>query len=224
MHFPSVCVDDFYSDPHSVVEFASTLDYYGDRGNYPGKRSDPINAINQDLFKITCSKIFTLFYNFDLEEVKWNISMFFQKIDAYSDDKDDLLNSGWCHLDDECIFAGVIYLNEFTNIDAGTSIYRLKNPTTDDLDYSLRNDLYLNKTVDFDEYKKSIKQHNDKFEEVLEFKNVFNRMILYDSSSYHKANSFYIDKSTSRLSIVFFVHQVTASSTPIIRKNNIILP
>jgi hypothetical protein len=223
MNFPSVCVDDFYSDPHSIVEYASTLEYYSDRGTYPGKRSDPLGTINPDLFNSTCSKILTLFYNFDLEEVKWNISMFFQKIDAFSDDKNDVLNSGWCHLDHECIFAGVIYLNEFTNIDAGTSIYRPKNTTNiDDLDYSLRNDFYTDKTVDFDEYRKAIKKNNDHFEEVLEFKNVFNRMVLYDASSYHKANNFYVDKSTSRLTLVFFVNQISASFTPIIRKNSLI--
>lgn len=222
MFFPSLCIDNFYDDPYSVVEYAKTLKYYGHRGNYPGERSDSIHELNPDLFNLTCMRLLSLFYNFDNESLEWNISMYFQRIYPYSENENDLLNTGWCHLDDESVFAGVIYLNEFTNINAGTVLAKPKDYCLgDDYDYSFRNDLYSGKNIDLSSYREEIKKHNDKFETTLEFKNVFNRAILYDGSYLHRAKNFYIDGSNPRLTIVFFVNKLKALSTPIERKNNI---
>ena len=239
MLFPSLCVDNFYDDPYSIVEYAKTLQYYGHRGNYPGERSDSIHELNPDFFDLTCMRLFSLFYNFNNENVEWNISMYFQRIYPYSENKDDVLNSGWCHLDDKSVFAGVIYLNEFTNIDAGTVLVKPKKCINnsdcrmfgrtpqenccpeDNYNFSFRNDLYSGKKINVDIYREEIKKHNEKFETTLEFKNVFNRAILYDGSYRHRGKNFYIDGSNPRLTLVFFANKLKASSTPISRKNNI---
>ena len=60
---------------------------------------------------------------------------------------------------------------------------------------------------------------NQSFEEVINVKNVYNRLILYPGEYFHTGNYF---TSKERLTLVFFIKMLnTQSPLPIIRKNNI---
>ena len=57
------------------------------------------------------------------------------------------------------------------------------------------------------------------FYEKTSFNNVYNRLILYDSETWHKESSFIINSQNARLTQVFFIDLVESYSFPIQRKN-----
>ena len=50
MDFPILCVDDFYTNPDEVREFALSLEYNGKEGNFPGMRTKELHLINEKFF------------------------------------------------------------------------------------------------------------------------------------------------------------------------------
>ena len=230
MVFPVTCIDNFYEDPDSVVQFAHSLEFTKMPGIYPGLRTDVLYNINESFFNAFCGKLLSLFFDFNQAPVNWNVQTAFQKIYPVTDDGDELINSGWIHLDSSCIAAGVIYLNDDTNIKAGTSMYQMKYPElckeyndkeTKYLDYgnnTARIDFYDNKEVDMEEYRKKKIEHEELFEKTLDIGNVYNRLVLYDIDYWHKESSFIMNGTDPRLTQVFFISSVEAGSFPIQRK------
>lgn len=226
MNFPSLCVDNFYKDPNKVREFALSLEYVKQPGNYPGLRSCPLFELENSFFNDFCTKLFSIFFNYDNEYVNWNVISYFQKIYPYSEDKNSPLNSGWYHEDSgDNVAAGVIYLNPYPYFDAGTTIGFPKSNCTINLsDFDWRNKLYAEEPIDRREYQHKIIDHNMKFDKTLEFKNVYNRMIMYDSCYWHKESNFFANETEPRLTQVFFVNQVSSGGgTPIQRMNKNII-
>jgi len=131
------------------------------------------------------------------------------------------LNSGWYHQDSHSVAAGVIYLNPNSNLDAGTTIGKVENSEIDYDDYSYRNRLYAGEDINKLEYQRKILNHNSKFNKTLEFKNVYNRLILYDTAYWHKETNFLANDYEPRLTQIFFIDRLEASSgTPINRVKN----
>jgi len=223
MLFPITCVDNFYSDPDIIREYALSLDYTRDnKANYPGTRTERLHITNPLLFDIFCKKLFSLFYNFEKEEIKWIVDSNFQKIYPYDccDSNKQNVNSGWVHKDVNNILAGVIYLNPIPNLNSGTSIYESnENHNKKLLDLSISNNYYNNnkKNLTEDEYVKEKIEHDSKFYKTLEIKNVYNRMISYDASYWHGQSGFLIDSEDFRLTQVFFVKSIECTSTPYLR-------
>ena len=54
---------------------------------------------------------------------------------------------------------------------------------------------------------------HDKFELVTDVKNVYNRLIIYDSNQYHSASSYY-SEGKDRLSLIFFFANVRGKLLP----------
>jgi hypothetical protein len=154
--------------------------------------------------------------------VNWKVESYFQKIYPYSQDKNSPLNSGWYHIDShENIAAGIIYLNPHSNLDAGTTIGSIKpNFEINQNDFEWRNKLYSDSVLDLNQYQHKIIDHNLKFEKTLEFKNVYNRMVMYDADYWHKESNFYINDCEPRLTQVFFINKIESESgTPMQRMN-----
>lgn len=222
MSFPITCVDNFYKDPDKIREFALSLDYVKLQGNYPGRRSHSLHEIEPAFFDSFCKKLFSLFYNFEREAVNWKVLTSFQKIYPITADPNSTLNEGWIHRDKSTIAAGVIYLTPESRLESGTSIYRFKNnlEKIEELDYEIRNKLYAEEDVDMFAYYKQ-KQHNSSFfEKTLDVSNVYNRLIMYGSEYWHNQTSLYAHETEPRLTQVFFINEVEASSFPIDRKEN----
>ena len=215
MKFPTLCVDDFYKNPKQIRDFALSLEYSKPEGIYPGKRTKYLHEIDKEFFQQFCEKLFSLFFNYSVERCDWKIETRFQKTYSFTENPDDLINSGWDHLDNNVFAAGIIYLNENNTIDSGTTVSRLTTDT-DTFDYSIRDKMYQGRLANIDEYKNSLEEHKKYFEDTIVFKNIFNRMICYDSSQWHReTNLFYKDEP--RLTQVFFIHDVKAASFPVER-------
>lgn len=219
--FPITIVDDFYENPGLVRNFALSLEYYESDGRWPGLRSDLISKLNPTLFETFNSKIFSLFYDFDTSKLEWEVNTIFQKIKSFSNVKDNIKNNGWIHKD-ECLLSGVIYLNPNPQPNSGTSIYSLREGHVDDCPQITKN-LHYSNSSEFDEleYKKEKTYNNGKFIETIKIENVYNRMILFERGIFHGVPSYYCESNEPRLTQVFFVEYLNASSLfPIIRSRS----
>lgn len=216
MKFPIICVDDFYKDPDKIRKFALTLEYKKRISISPGVRTDQLFNIDKIFFDKFCEKLFSLFYNFSVDSCKWNVETVFQKTFAGSEDPASILNKGWNHLDGNVLAAGVIYLNDFPDSNNGTTISEL-NSEKSNFDFTKRNLFYSNKHVDKSDYETSYIEHEKNFNDSLIIKNKYNRLIMYDSSYWHKESNFYCDESNPRLTQVFFIHNLESSTYPIQR-------
>lgn len=130
-------------------------------------------------------------------------------------------------------FAGLIYLNKITRLNSGTSIFKLKNSPKHHLKITdgdnqelfhnmFANDCEMDYNRIFDEYvrlynssfvkSKYLDEFIDyknlvdsKFEKIFELENVYNRIVIYDSSYFHTSSNFYVNNFEPRLTQVFFI-------------------
>lgn len=207
--FPAICIDNFYSDPDRVREFALSLDYYSDpNGNWPGKRTEELFFIDQDFHNLFCKKIFSIFYDINKINVRGSVKTMFQIIEPYHIDPLSPKNQGWIHYDIDSLFAGVIYLNKNSMYNNGTSLYQLIDK--DKIDTGNTKEQYYSQKQDLN-YNEKIIKHNSGFIETVKYNNVYNRFICFDSNVAHGANNFFNEKEP-RLTQVFFVDEFTSSS------------
>lgn len=211
--FP-VCVDNFFNDPELIRNFGLSLTKKSDKlGEWPGVRSKPLHEIDINLNNYILLKIFSVYFDLSFHNINWKNSVcYFQEIKKYSKNKNDLKNVGWIHQDDADL-AGLIYLNPNAPLDTGTSLYNLKNEKSF---VSLKKQIekekfYSGKKITKNRYNLSIMKNNNMFYEKIRFNNIFNRLIVYDGSEFHKANNFYIENE-NRLTLVFFVKNLTLNS------------
>lgn len=222
MYFPITCVDGFYRDPDKVREFALSLEYKKrPESNYPGERTELLHTVDREFFDTFCYKIFSVFFNLEYDNLKWKVQTAFQKIYPYECPEEIFkeVNSGWTHMDGDFAFAGVVYLNPKPNLESGTTICDSiieDNPINKaDYNWNIRNDFYNRTGLDVREYARLKSEHNSKFNTTLEFKNVYNRMICYDSNYWHKESSFAMDSEDFRLTQVFFANSIELESPSI---------
>lgn len=199
--FPTVCIDNFWSDPDAVVDLALSQNFSESHDSYPGNRTKELGDILPEFNQIMINKIVSLFIDIN----KYNTfdivtKHFFQKISPISDDIN--LNIGMVHQDSAPyedspgdILSCIVYLNKNANLNAGTSIFKEKNFGSD---YSWYN---KNKTND-------ILLHNSKFIETVKFQNIYNRMVAFDSMHPHAANLF-DGGNEDRLTQVFFIKSIS---------------
>ena len=213
-YFPTVCVDNFLSDPEKLLKLADTLEYRESTlGVWPGKRTESLHLYSPEIFASTLSDIFSLFYNYDSESIKWTAEMYFQKTKPYGN-----LNRGWIHNDLPNLFSGIIYLNKNGSLSSGTSMYScideskyMKYPM------DMKRELYLNGKVNEEEYLNEKEMYEKNFVKTTSFGNVYNRMIAYDAKSYHCADGFGGGQDEERLTLVFFINELKAQTVPLKR-------
>ena len=212
---PVTCVDDFYSNPDQVRKFALEQEFFPSEGQWPGKRTKDLNLIDPTFYNLFCKKVFSLFT--EEEVTNYFIRTSFQLIDKFDEDPNSEKNKGWIHVDDDCLFAGIIYLTPDADPDTGTSIFKLVNDATVDKDSYCKQDFYSGKTVSL-EYNETITKHNNSYKETVRFSNIYNRFICFDSSQPHGVNSFYTSSSL-RLTQVFFVFGIESKNLPPIQRH-----
>lgn len=221
VNFPTICVDNFYNDPDKVRNFALELEYYPSNGQYPGTRTKLLHEIDENLFQIFCGKLLSLYYPND-DSLRCNITTGFWKVGAQDPNPLSPKNIGWIH-QDVCLFAGVIYLTPNIDRSLGTSIYILKenydHNISKEKNFISKNKFYA-KGID-DNFDQAILENNSRFEETTKFYNVYNRMVSFDSQSFHSPSNYYT-KDETRLAQVFFVGELSSDdSYPLTRINNI---
>jgi hypothetical protein len=219
INFPSLCVDNFYSNPDKVREFALQQEFKPDpHGRWPGKRTEELWKLDNSFFNDFALKFFSLFFDVEKTGFKYVLSVRFQLIEPYASNEDSLKNTGWIHYDDkENKLGGVIYLTPAAALTSGTSLFQQTkiSPLVGEQEQT-KNKFYKdNNDVDYDNL---LDAHNNAFTETVRFNNVYNRLICFDTQVAHKANSFCAG-SEPRLTQVFFLEKFESdhSLTPIQR-------
>jgi hypothetical protein len=223
MYFPITCVDNFFDNPSSIVELANSLSYHKcDYFNqlWPGSRTMSLSKIDSkecaDFVTLFSSKVLRLF-NPTIDRTPWivDIDISFQKI-SFAEYED--ASPGLIHRDGGCKLAGIVYLNKNIDSSCGTSIYKRKTFfTVDDSSYNIvRKEYFTNyDKTKIEEYKNFIETHNSHFVETIKVSNVYNRLLTYDGSIYHGVPNFYDKNEKDRLTLVFFMNNITINSFPI---------
>ena len=202
--FPTIIIDDFYDDPDLVRDYALDQEFFkGDRGSWPGLRTELIHRTDRDFFNVFSKKIWDILkpYNFaDIVELQTG----FQLID-------ETYGRGWVHDDDpKMTVAGVIYLSPETIEGSGTTIY----DDAPDFNGERYSEMFMNDVLLASaEERASIAKYRE--EQVSYFTpntivdNVYNRLVLFDSRCWHSADKFFgTTKEDTRLTQVFFIKLV----------------
>ena len=213
--FPIV-VDDFFDAPEVLMKYGKSLPMEI-VGNQPGKRSKQFWEIDSVLHNTILKKILSCYYDLDYTNLSWKLSnMSFHEIPRFHEEKSNVKNKGWIHqdnvihttgqgdvADDEV--AGLIYLTPDIDTDSGTSLFNLKpNAIIKPLDEQ-----------------KEWAEHRNNFEEKLCFKNIFNRLVMYDAREWHAANSYWNgDGKDARLTLAFFIGGIEGTEFPLKRTKN----
>jgi hypothetical protein len=188
MRINSLTIDNFYSNPMDVREFALKQEFKV-RGNYPGQRTE---SFLSDATKKTLRDIL---YPFAGEITNWGGEYTGSFQYTTSSDR------SWIHADSTTDWAAVCYLTPDAPISAGTGIFKHKETGWMHFDYKREHD---------EEYVKQAppghhSQDYTKWEMVDRIGNVFNRLIMYRADNYHVSLDYFgKDKYDGRLFQVFF--------------------
>lgn len=187
MRVNALIIDDFYSNPEEVRDFALQQEFKV-RGNYPGMRTEPF--ANEDI-KETIESIIQPFAG---KITRWHTEYTgcFQYTTAY--------DRSWIHSDSWNDWAGVLYLTPNAPASAGTGIFRHKK--TGLVNWDLKT-----KTKEETQNCEAIHEAQDytKWEVLDRFGNVFNRLVMYRGDNFHQSMDYFgKDLEDGRLFQVFF--------------------
>jgi len=214
---PTLVVDDFFDNPDGVRALALQQQYTKDPNNHwPGKRSPMLHEIDHGFFVYTINKVLSLFYYTGADvkspemEINWQAFANFQLVDSS-------YGSGWIHRDNTLI-TGIIYLNKEYNPNSGTSIF-LQKEGWGSINYKEK-EKFLNGEMTYQEVEKFRLENHAQYEEVINIKNRYNRLVIFDSNMHHAANDFITaNNNEERLTLVFFINRLDVLKTPIQRMN-----
>ncbi len=87
MQWPTLIVDNFFTDPHAIVNLSKTFEYTKSEDNiWPGTRSPYVHKVNKDFFLWSTRKIMALLYpmqittSYNEPAVTWEAAQFFQRV------------------------------------------------------------------------------------------------------------------------------------------------
>jgi hypothetical protein len=184
---PTTCslivIDNFYENPMEVRNFALKQEYRED-SHYPGKRSKSYACQEhkerfQKILEPLVGKIKD--FPFDSDNGKFQ----------YSTSNDH----SWVHYDNDDIeYAAIIFLTPDAPVESGTGFYQFMDGTMNASEYKFMKS-------DFGKYSKDM----TKWKLVDKVGNVFNRIVIFDSSRYHTAVDYFgSDIYDGRLYQIFF--------------------
>jgi len=213
-YFPTTIVDGFFDNPDKIRQFALEQEFHRDEtGRWPGIRSSQLFKLSPIIFNNICQKMLSLFFTAE-QTYSYDIASYFQIVNGE-------FNSGWVHKDPSIITA-MLYLTPDSF--SGTSLYLNKNISYDDTTFVEDKIESYKLGTDSAKAKKSRELHNQNFEEMLNVKGIYNRLLIFDSNIYHAAHDFFGDSNEdSRLTLVSFVHGLKGEyCTPLQRSRNFI--
>jgi hypothetical protein len=223
--YPITILDNFLESPNDIRNFALRQNYIANIDNnstsdsvYPGLRSDELDKLYPELYNELVSKIFSVFHNLNYEQIKVDVSSVFQLINSNWE-------HGWVHRDN-CIFAGILYLNGDSTANSGTIFYE-PNETFDVKkfqNYQKVKQTFYKQNELTDWYNKDKDDCLSMFSESIVVNNRFNRLVLFGNEYYHSAGNFFgTDEKDSRLTIAFFVNSIDIKNGfyPLVRTGKI---
>ena len=203
MMWPTMIVDDFFTDPERVVELSKTLKYNSTDGLYPGKRSEKLHLVDKAFFDWSTAKIIALLYPMHSNTIEWKALQMFQRVPpkVYGD-------AGWVHHDHFSEITSVIYLSH--NKNSGTSLYKGKDFTVGSDHNKEKEDFY--KSLKNKEQAEAFrKKANDKFEKTVDMQSKFNRLVMFDSHHWHQSTD-HVTDDTERLTLLTFFLEITGDN------------
>ena len=188
MRINSITVDDFYTNPWQVREFALNQEF-AVRGNYPGQRT--VSFLNDSL----------------RETIQGIVKPHAGEITYWSDDQYTgsfqytvATDRSWIHADSTTDWAAVLYLTPDAPLSAGTGIFKHKATGLTNWDYRNSNPEYLKTQPPGDDF-----QDMTKWDMVDRFGNLYNRLIMYRADNYHMSLDYFGNNlENGRLFQVFF--------------------
>jgi hypothetical protein len=217
MYFPITIIDNFYKNFLEIEKFAKNLEYFDKiKFTMPGKQSKLLHELDNNLFQACTQKIMRTFFNRKDFNLQYECRANFEKIISYGQDYN---KEGWIHSDDDNKLSAIFYVDGDYN--EGTSFYNKK--TLGDPDMSLRrfkHALFKNEKPDPVEYNKALQTHNNQFDEVLKVPLIKNRIVIFDSSIFHRADGLG-SMEKPRIIQTFFFNQIFSESFPIPEINRI---
>lgn len=208
---PLTVYDGFFPNPDSVRAYAQTLDFPVADGRWPGVRTKPLHLLDRKLFEYVNNRMLRIFFPDESQNIAYSARTVFQKIQ-------DIDSIGWVHHDCPDIVTGIVYLTPTAPLNTGTSLYRLKADLTHypAEGMEVKEQFYRDKSNAAEEALGVI-ANNAMFEETVNISNIYNRLVLFDSSEYHAAQKFTVeDQSCERLTLVTFFYELP-SNLPYLR-------
>lgn len=182
-----IVIDNFYDNVDNVRQFALEQEFLTE-GNYPGYRTGPEADPQHEYLK-------TFFENNVINKKITHWPKGYNT--AYQVTTEE--STTWIHHDDTT-WAGVLYLTPNAPAESGTGIYRHK-PTG-----IYEWDKVADSPSDFNNSDFLGDSHMDHWEQINFVGNVYNRLVIYKGSLYHRSvlPGFGTDKYTGRLFQTFF--------------------
>jgi hypothetical protein len=212
MYFPITIIDNFYDNFNEVKNYALGLEYFRkEKFTMPGVNTKPLNEINPHLFNKCTKKLLSVFYNRKIiRNISFECITKFEKIYPYGK---NYSKEGWIHADDSNKLSAILYLNG--EYEEGTSFYVNKNLGSYSLSLmNYKSDLYEGSSPDVKKYNDALIQHNSQFKEILRVPLIENRLVIFDSSIFHKSDGLG-NENNPRIIQTFFFGQIYADSFPI---------
>lgn len=218
MHtIPVIVLDNFLENPDMMRKFALSQEFYiDDQGRWPGTRSKPLHELDPGIFENFTKKFFSIFFN--IEEVGWTVEAKFQKISSQ-------YGSGWAHTDPGPIITGILYLDRHFCEKSGTTILEKKQlDSNSSMEYRQDEKIkFYQGKISKEEADELRTRNNSCFVDSIKISSKYNRLIAFDSNLIHTAEDFIGQDREDRLTLVFFVKDISTSRTPVFRSKIVIL-
>lgn len=221
---PITIVDDFFDNPDDIRDWGLSLPFGPIDQRYPGVRTDEVANIHQPFYNFVNNKVNNLFFSskFLGKEINIASKLFFQKIDNFE-------GEGWVH-QDFAFYTFIVYLTPETDINCGTSLYKLKSPdfypfrTPQDYNVeNLRFNHHKTGKISNSEMKLKKEYRDNRFDKTLDIKDKYNRLIVFPSQIHHSAN-YLSNNESARLTLIGFVEFLAADEpTPIDRSKKTLM-
>jgi len=200
MMWPTLIVDNFFDDPHRIINFSKQLKYNrSELSQWPGTRTTQLGKVEKDFFSWSTKKIMMLLFPMNLNQMKWRADQYFQKIPYKTYGK-----SGWIHCDDTSEFTVIIYLSH--HLKSGTGIYKAKHFTSVP-PYDDKKEKFFKDLKNYSIAEKWREKSNDKFEKIVDLRSNFNRLVLFDGHQWHGAENYGTEKE-DRLTLITFFREI----------------
>jgi hypothetical protein len=186
-----IVIDNFYKNPHETRKYILSQEF-SVRGNYPGQRT--VSYATQHLKDIIQGYVMPFggkITDFPIPDGKSNLNIYNGSF-QYTTSRD----RSWVHIDGYNNWGGVLYMTPNAPLSSGTAFYKFN----DGAECQRDQDILKNKK-ETDTYS----QDMTKWKLVDQVGNVFNRLILFNSTRFHMSMDYFGDsKENGRLFQVFF--------------------
>ena len=196
---PTIIKDDFLRYPNKVLDLINKCEFKKDEtGRWPGERSEALHNVDDNFFNWIHEKIFALLYPDYSNDIVFEAASYFQKVNGNLYD-----HQGWVHKD-QSLMTIILYLSKHEN--CGTSLWQPKTFMKDAMNSDQKYGMYKGE-IENKEGLPYLKENNDKFNKTLTINSKFNRLLIFDSQTYHSADNFKdANYEEDRLTFISFVY------------------